>query len=160
MVLENVCPHFCKTVSCNRSTAIKFLSAYNQLAVFKISSQSHLPSVIHSSLTAQHVDTFLHVSPEILTQLLKTKRIYRIINCYNQQQVNNECDVFTRGRPAVAFVAAFTIVGSRALIRCGLKHVPTFGNFPFLMKNKILACKRSGKVVFAGTEQFAWFVRR
>lgn len=120
----------------------------------------HLPSVIHSSLTAQHVDTFLHVFPEILIQLEKTKRIYRIINCYNQQQVNNECNVFTRGRPAVAFVAAFTIVGSRALIRCGLKHVPTFGNFPFLMKNKILACKRSGKVVFAGTEQFAWFVRR
>lgn len=120
----------------------------------------HLPSVIHSSLTAQHVDTFLHVFPEILIQLEKIKRIYRIINCYNQQQVNNECNVFTRGRPAVAFVAAFTIVGSRALIRCGLKHVPTFGNFPFLMKNKILACKRSGKVVFAGTEQFAWFVRR
>lgn len=153
-------PIFAKPSPVIEAQPLNFLQRTINWQYSKSVHSQHLPSVIHSSLTAQHVDTFLHVFPEILIQLEKTKRIYRIINCYNQQQVNNECNVFTRGRPAVAFVAAFTIVGSRALIRCGLKHVPTFGNFPFLMKNKILACKRSGKVVFAGTEQFAWFVQR
>lgn len=69
----------------------------------------HFPGWVTFSDSQQpHCSACRHVSPVFFLKTWyswkKQREFNRIINCYNQQQVNNECNVFTRGCPAVTFV--------------------------------------------------------